>query len=395
MTESRMFYKTPEGAARRCDPMPAPLSEQARLPVQVTRTMRGIRGLTDRMAEFPRIGELRKGAKKISDKEPGKDLGPYFRFTSDQAETVADFEAVYGEAPTEVSVYLPYRYAEDNFMTAKEQWVAGGMVHRCDGVTCSVWRKPGDTGYSIDPVPCPGGCTPVGRLKVIIPDLMRMALVTALTSSKHDLMRITEQLAAYEAIRGDLRGIQFVLSRRRVKVSTPEIGSDKKQTGKRVRREKWLLSIEPAKDWVVAQVEAMRLAAMPRLPQIEAPDVVEGETADAAFVPEDADTQPEPEDDNGYVDGDGVIAEVAAAEQPEPTPAEPTRRDKLVSRLGEIERDLKAIGQNVILDAAWLTDATEEQLIAEGQRMKRRLDQARKAQVTLDAVSNKPSEAVQ
>lgn len=168
-----------------------------------------------------------------------------------------------------------------------EEWVGGGMLHRCDGVTCTIWRGT-DGKYHNEERACPGGCKQVGRLKIILPELHRLAYVTVLTTSKHDILNLSAQLQAYEQMRGDLRGVPFVLCRRKKLISTP--GND----GKRVRREKWLLSIEPSRDWVTLQLEATRQAALPQParaeplalpapagePAPDATDWVEAETED-------------------------------------------------------------------------------------------------------------------
>lgn len=229
------------------------------LPDEIAKFLRrldmAIKGLTDRQGAFPQIAVLRKGGAKESEKKPGQDL-TFFRFDCDDEAVTAAFAAVYGSEPREINVFLPYPTAEENFFTAKEEWRAGGLVHRCDGEMTMV-RQNKDGTYNTDPAPCPGGCKPVGRLKVVIPELKRLAYVVALTTSLHDIMTLQENLVAAEMIAGDLRGIPFILRRSPREVSTPADG------GKRVRREKWLLSIEPAPAWVAAQLTAMQQAALP------------------------------------------------------------------------------------------------------------------------------------
>lgn len=213
-----------------------------------------IRGLTDRGAAFPRIGTLRKGAPK-KDNRPGSDLH-HFRFDSDDAAATAAFAAAYGDEPNFISVYLPYATTGENFQAWQEEWSASSLLHRCDGVTCELWLTKKNT-YSHEPKPCPGGCKPTGRLMAIVPELRRFAYVTVLTTSIHDIMELQANLEATEALRGDLRGIPFILSRRPREISTP------RQDGKRARTEKWLLSIEPAPAWVGHQLRAMERAALP------------------------------------------------------------------------------------------------------------------------------------
>jgi hypothetical protein len=213
-----------------------------------------IKGLTDRGATFPRIGELRKGGEKTAS-GIGRDLD-YFRFTSDDKDALDAFKAAYGDTPRSIRCYLPYSTPEQNFGAWMEEWQAGGLVRRCDGETINISRATTGNGYNKNPLPCikaggkPCGCKQVGRLMVIIPELRRFAYVVALTTSINDIIEIHANLTAAVQIRGDLRGVPFILSRKPRDISTP----DPKDPTKRVRREKWLLSIEPAPAWVQEQI---------------------------------------------------------------------------------------------------------------------------------------------
>jgi hypothetical protein len=223
-------------------------------------------GLTDRAASFPQIGILRKGGPKTTN-APGKDLD-HFRFDPDDEQAREDFAAAYGATPRVIRIYLPFDTADENLSAWKEHWVAGGLVRRCDGQTSVLRQKPGGKGYDSTPHTCAcvgmpevskERCKPVGRLKVIIPELKRLAYVTALTTSIHDIMNLSEQLRALEGVRGGLRGIPMILSRIEREISMP--GND----GKRVRRAKWLLAVEAAPHWVSMQLEAQERAARPAL----------------------------------------------------------------------------------------------------------------------------------
>lgn len=215
-----------------------------------------IKGLTDKDSSFPKIGALRKGAKKVSDNAPGKDLN-HFRFDSQDERAIADFEAKYGSQPTEVNVFLPYPSTEQNFFTCKEEWVAGGLKHRCDGEFCMA-KRVGNViqRHFMKPEPCPGNCKEVGRLKVIIPELKRFAYVSVETHSINDIVNLHQQLNAVETTFGQLNAIPFVLRRRPEKISTP--GKD----GNRARREKWMLSIEVSPDWADLRLESVRINAL-------------------------------------------------------------------------------------------------------------------------------------
>lgn len=213
-----------------------------------------IKGLTDRGGRLPSIGELRKGAQKQGN-SIGKDL-EHFRFTSKDPLVVETFHQHFGDEPKEVSVMFAYATTGENFQSWREEWRAGGLVHRCDGESCVAWQR--DNGsYSSEPRACPGGCKPVGRLYVVIPQLARLALVTVLTTSIHDIINIHGSLLALEELRGDLRGIPFDLSRRPREISMPG------QNGQRVRRQKHLLHIEVSARFVIHQLVAMEQKALP------------------------------------------------------------------------------------------------------------------------------------
>ena len=221
-----------------------------------------IKGLTTgQQAAFPEIGQLRKGAPKPDAKRPGKDL-TYFRFTSDIREVEAAFNNAYDGEPRLINIFLPFATTDENMEAWQEEYVASGLKHRCDGEhVVLIQNEDGD--YTVpkpdNPIPCPGGCKPVGRLKVIVPELRRLAFVTILTTSIHDIRNLTAQLRALESLRGDLRGIPLQLRRRPKKISTPA------GNGRRARREKWLLSVEAAPQWVELQLAAQQAQATPQI----------------------------------------------------------------------------------------------------------------------------------
>ena len=223
----------------------------------IKRLERGIR------PAFPRLGKLRKGDKKTDPKQPGKDL-EYFRFTSPRPEVVAAFVAAYGPGPTLINVFLPFAEPSENFSYWQEVWTAGGMVHRCDGETCVMWQQKDGT-YSTEPKACPGGCTEVGRLEVIIPELLRagyVGYVTMETHSINDILSILGSLAETANNRAGhpdgLKGIMFILRRVPESISTPpwEEGDPRR------RVTKWLVKLEPAADWVKLQLEIAHAGAM-------------------------------------------------------------------------------------------------------------------------------------
>jgi len=265
-------------------------------------------GMTDQSAAFPIVGTLRKGEAK-TDNKPGKDL-TYFRFVTDDEDAEAHFNQAYPSQDElrHINVLFPYKTAKENFDAWIEKWVAGGLVYRSDGETQVLWRTD-QGGYSDESKPDPkpeikadgkraDGSGQVGRMSVIIPELGRLTTVTVMTTSKNDIVNLSRQLSSYEALNGDLRGIPFVLMRRKHMISTP--GAD----GKRVRREKWLLSIETQPHYTRLHLAAIQQQALPEEVNVieaegwhEVPDIVElPSDAISPFddEPEAEETQPEP-----------------------------------------------------------------------------------------------------
>lgn len=304
-------------------------------------------GLTDRGASFPQIGVLRKGAPKPeTGNRPGADLN-HFRFDTDDADAANAFAAVYGAEPRAIRVFVPYRTTDENFEAWQEAWTAGALQHRCDGKTCVRWLTPQQT-YSSAPKPCPGGCKPAGRLRVIIPELRRMAYVMVLTTSIHDIITIQENLEALEAARGDLRGIPMLLRRVPREISMPD-----DRNGKRVRREKWLLTIEAQPQWVDLQIAAQERAALP---------------APLPALPEPA----------TYVDAaTGEIIEATdSTDAATFVPPEPTRREKLLARIADLTA--QAVEADIEIELTIpLDQMTDDQLVDHGTRLKAAIDAAR------------------
>lgn len=220
-----------------------------------------IRGLTDNVRPaFPRLGKLRKGDEKPAQgNRPGQEL-PYWRFTSETPDIEQAFVKAYGEECTSLEVALPFPAIDDNWQAWQEDWVAGGLSHRCDGAICSIWLREDGT-YSHEPKPCPGGCKPVGRLNVALKGLFHagwVGYVTMETHSINDIINIQASLEAVVMARGsnDLTGIEFDLRRVQRSISTP--GSN----GKRVRRDKWMVELSPGKQWALHQLERSRAKAL-------------------------------------------------------------------------------------------------------------------------------------
>jgi hypothetical protein len=248
-----------------------------------------IKNLTDNVVpSFGVIGKLRKGDEKTGNK-PGAELD-YWRFTSDRPEVEAAFTNAFGEKLRNIKVFIPHATPEEAFSTWCEVWSATSLQHRCDGETAFIWLENGK--YKRGSKPCPGGHKDgdplndaVGRLNVIIPELVQagyVGYVTMETHGKHDILSISKSLqAVYESRRDNplgLRGVMFDLRRVQEEVSTPGFGAQAEE-GKRSKVKKWNVKLEPAADWVrlqldIAHNETMMLdEPMKQLPEGETIDI--------------------------------------------------------------------------------------------------------------------------
>jgi hypothetical protein len=288
-----------------------------------------IKGLTDRGSAFPEIGSIRKGAAK-PERGIGRDLS-YFRVEFDEKEqdAAATFKAKYGPEPAEITIMLPFNEIDRMWDAWYEAYTAGRLVARSDGEKFIYLIDP-QTGEQIVTGGLPftahravvgsyqkqgGGneeikCKPTGRLKIVIPELQRLAYLTVHTTSIHDIANISSQLEAIQRINGgQLAGIPLVLRRRPKKISMPMAG------GKRGRVTKYMLSIEADPEWVKRKLTQLKTDALPGNglallppaqqgpepePEIEDAhdyeDYDEDEITDAEFEPAETEQEPDPLD---------------------------------------------------------------------------------------------------
>jgi hypothetical protein len=320
-----------------------------------------IKGLTDRgFVSFPKIGDIRKGAEKETNR-PGKDL-TYFRavFPEDESDAAAAFYAAYGDEPREINILLPFDSIEQNWETWQEEYTASALQHRCDGETCVMWRDDdGEMQYTAKP--CPGGCEETGRLKIIVPELRRLAYLVVHTTGIWDLSEITANLNALKALtRNGIKGIPLVLKRRPRMVSTP------RANGKRVRQEKWMLSVEADQAWVEQQLQAMTTAALPAppMPQAEAEAVL----AESHHLLHDGEQM-------DSVTGEVVegVADWDDFNQQDAEPPEPPEKKELVAAMGHILDSGKVLGTlndrelgKILEQIDELSTPTEKMLVVKG-----------------------------
>jgi hypothetical protein len=264
-----------------------------------------IQGLTTKAASFVELGTIRKGGAKTDPKRPGPDLD-YFRFVTADREAADAFKEAFTDKPRSIEFVLPFESLEENYEAWREAYVASGLAHRCDGVTCVQWRDDkGKMQFGEKPCPTPseaerkaGGCKQVGRLKIIIPALKRFAYITVTTTSIYDIMTMYQNLLAIQMVSGTLRGVPMILRRTEKEISTPAEG------GNRARRKKWLLSIEPHPQWVEKKLLEQRNEAFGLIEATKSPLMIES----GAVIEDD--------DENDEIhEGEVVHAESTAVEE--------------------------------------------------------------------------------
>lgn len=276
--------------------------------------------------KFPELGKLRKGGPKTDPKRPGPDLD-HWRFTSERNDVQVAWNRAYPGKPTSIDAYLPFAKMEDNWQTWYEEYDAGGMKHRCDGVTMYRWRNGGGE-YIDGERPCPfhagtqprtkdnPGCKQVGRLLMVVPQLIEagyVGFVVMETHSINDLVSITACLLDAEEKAGKLTGIRFNVLRVKQTISTPAWKDEDKDAGKRNRTVKDLVKIVPAADWVMARLTT---DAQLQMTAAQNGGALPTTSTHPDYMPEDDADEPEIDDitegDYGPVPDAGASAEESA-----------------------------------------------------------------------------------
>lgn len=269
-----------------------------------------IKGLSDRGLAFPQIGVIRKGAPKEQN-APGRDL-QFFRVEFDENEPAAaqTFKDVYGEKPTQIRIVFPFNEVDRVWDAWLEAYTASRLLARSDGETLIYWRKDGrvlaaggvSTVTEVIEVPIriakdkyekrkieliegqpiryiegmvfggtsknPAVAKPAGRLRVVVPDLKRLATLTFLTTSKRDIIamgggdsgELGSIVRVCQSVRVPFAGVPLILKRRKETVSVPQ------DDGTAKRLPKWLVHIEPDPEFVARANIAMHRLAMPEIP---------------------------------------------------------------------------------------------------------------------------------
>lgn len=268
-----------------------------------------ISGITHRhltsQSVFAQIGIIRKGGPKRKKGEQeifGEDLD-HFRIELAEGEGKAEEELrtyySYGPpsgerkketyGPRDFLFIVPFNEVDRVWEAWREAYVAGAMLHRCDGdnIIREVDHRTGkaivNNGLSVDtgqPVKCPCAndkkgatpalsyqkqsgkievvfCKPVGRLRLMLtPPLKRLAYFVLMTGSVNDIIAIDSALrGAAEMFKG-IAGIPFLAKRVARDISTPTAD------GKRARRRKWMIEVEVDPVWMEAKFNAMGAAAL-------------------------------------------------------------------------------------------------------------------------------------
>lgn len=291
--------------------------------------MSPIKGLTNRPAMFPEIGQIRKGSPKDANGQMGRDL-TYFRIEIDEKEVDTKKAIIekYGERPTELPIVLAFNEVERVWDAWYEAYTAGRLVARADGefFTYKIDVQTGEVLTKNERIPfdkdtpvgfytsqkgkqVPIFCKPVGRLRVVLPDLQRLAYFTVMTTSIHDIINISSQIEAIATFNmGRIASVPLILKRRPKEISCPKLD------GTRARYTKWMLSIEADPQWVALSLQAAKTLSLPEGATAYLPAGVKG-------VPQGEDIEYDEEDDSDIPGINDGIQDGEFSSMPEEPPA--------------------------------------------------------------------------
>jgi len=246
------------------------------------------------------LGRVKKGAPKGQ----GLHNRNYFRLDTNDEDLLHAWADVYGAEPRSLDVTLPYDLLRDNWDQWLELWGAGGTLKvRCNGTDWVQWRDSQGVLHN-DPRPCPW-CSGerandpnqhqlVGRLFVMSPPLLERGfsgVLMLVTGSWNDCRNIERTLRTVDDIvDGELGGVPMVLSRSCEKITMT-------RDGKRVRRDDWLVRLDPNAQWLQRRMELQRLRAIESRPRATAAAGVAPTGADSSDDQIPFDEPPVAEDD--------------------------------------------------------------------------------------------------
>lgn len=278
-----------------------------------------IKGLTDKGLSFPQIGRIKKGelrpTKKTAKLPKEKQImAPfdldYFKVEfadSEEGERLdAKFRAVYGSEPKSINIRLPFNEIVQMWDGFLEAYTAsrllarsdgpleegGTVLYRCDGKTGEpivvhgenietgkIEPHPEDNIAGYDYQDKPVFYNPIGRLKVIVPELEEAAYMLFTTGSWNDIRFISQQLAGLKELNQEvIKGVPLQLIRSDHEVMAPI-------KGKKQRVTKSLISIKADPEWVSARIAEDKKLAFPQriLSAINEPGEIVEETETAAL----------------------------------------------------------------------------------------------------------------
>ena len=258
-----------------------------------------IKNLTDKGLGLPQIGRIKKGEMQPTqktkhlpkDKQVMKPVDlDYFKVefadSPEGEKLAAKFYKKYGAEPKSIDIRLPFNEIEEMWDGFLEAYTAsrriaqsdgkpedGGIVlYRCDGKTGEtivsnginlktgkVEPHPADNIAGYDYKNQPIEYTPIGRLRVIIPELREAGYMLLVTGSWNDIRFISQQLAGLKELNnGIIRGVPLKLIRSDHEVMAPI-------KGKKTRVTKSLISIKADPEWVDARLADDMAQAYPEL----------------------------------------------------------------------------------------------------------------------------------
>lgn len=274
-----------------------------------------IAGMTNRGLAFPQIGVIKKGSPKEKRSKDGreyeiqgKDL-KHFRVEFDAAEERIKqiFENTYGKEPTQMRVTFPFNEIDRVWDAWLEAYTANRLIARSDGERIIYWRdgkeklvKDGIAqvtremkiwkkvdGLHTEPLvvslhegePTPYienmvfhrtektlvEAKPVGRLRVVLPELKRLGYLVLQTTSINDIIAIggpeSGELGAIKMLCDNLNlplaGVPMILRRKPKDIAYTD------KNGKSAKMTRWLVHIEADPIYVESVLERMQKLAMP------------------------------------------------------------------------------------------------------------------------------------
>lgn len=284
--------------------------------------MSPIAGLTDKAPSFKELGRLRLGISKDEMKGGGpKEIG-YFRpdFRPDATDALQLFVLAYGKEPDAIRFRLPFPEINRSWDANYEVYNKAGLLGMADGKRW-LYLRHNHTGELLvkDGVPMniehtltgedgqpylpfdaktpvysyrsgrgedvPVYASPTGRLKILIPELMRAAYVLVITRSIYNVIHISEQLSAIELVAREfgmnITSVPMLLTRRREKISVSI-------NGQKSMQDKYLLNIEVEPAWMQEGFGVLHLMTPTKrsilqgftLPELPAPEIENGDDED-------------------------------------------------------------------------------------------------------------------